>query len=118
MGMMHHSPPRHSSRKSIKMRLTVRFSRVVYIILPKTRRRWIYVRCAPWRFVYCVLLPEDTLGVSEQCDAIEETIEPFLLQQGLIQRSSRGRLLTKRIFEHLGLPTPKTLETAQTELLE
>lgn len=43
-------------------------------------------------------------GMSEDRDTIEETIEPFLLQAGLIQRTPRGRMLSKTAFEHLGLP--------------
>ncbi|MBP6999959.1 Holliday junction branch migration DNA helicase RuvB [Amaricoccus sp.] len=46
-------------------------------------------------------------ALSEARDAIEEVIEPFLLQQGLIQRSPRGRLLAARAWRHLGLPEPK-----------
>lgn len=42
-------------------------------------------------------------GLSEQKDAIEETIEPYLLQLGFLQRTPRGRLLTKHAFEHIGL---------------
>ena len=46
-------------------------------------------------------------GLSEQCDSIEETIEPYLLQQGFIQRTPRGRCLTRSAFEHLGMQPPK-----------
>jgi Holliday junction DNA helicase RuvB len=46
-------------------------------------------------------------GLSEERDAIEETIEPFLLQQGLIQRTSRGRMLTQSAYQHLGLEAPE-----------
>jgi Holliday junction DNA helicase RuvB len=54
----------------------------------------------------------DTMSaaLSEQRDVIEETVEPYLLQQGFIQRTPRGRCLTKKAYEHLGLNTPKTLE--------
>jgi len=45
-------------------------------------------------------------GLSEQRDAIEETIEPFLLQVGFIQRTPRGRMLTQGCFTHLGLKPP------------
>jgi len=41
-------------------------------------------------------------GLSEQKDNIEETIEPYLIQLGLIQRTPRGRILTPQAFEHLG----------------
>ena len=33
--------------------------------------------------------------------------EPYLLQQGLIKRTPRGRVLTERAYEHLGLPVPE-----------
>lgn len=51
-------------------------------------------------------------SLSEPRDAIEEIIEPFLLQQGFIQRTPRGRLLTPHAFRHLGMPEPNR-ETAQ-----
>ena len=37
----------------------------------------------------------------EQRDIIEDVIEPYLMQKGLIQRTSRGRLLSKKAFEHI-----------------
>ncbi|MDW4551047.1 Holliday junction branch migration DNA helicase RuvB [Defluviimonas sp. D31] len=46
-------------------------------------------------------------ALSESRDAIEEVIEPFLLQQGLIQRTPRGRMLTAKAWAHLGLAAPK-----------
>ena len=46
-------------------------------------------------------------ALSEVRDAIEEVIEPFLLQQGLIQRTPRGRLLAARAWAHLGLAPPR-----------
>jgi len=46
-------------------------------------------------------------ALSEPRDAIEEIIEPFLIQQGFVQRTPRGRLLTVHAFRHLGLPEPK-----------
>ena len=45
-------------------------------------------------------------ALSEPRDAIEEIIEPYLLQQGFIQRTPRGRLLTPAAFKHLGLEAP------------
>ncbi len=45
-------------------------------------------------------------GLSEQRDAIEETIEPYLLQIGFIQRTPRGRMLTQSCFKHLGIKPP------------
>jgi Holliday junction DNA helicase RuvB len=50
-----------------------------------------------------------TLAVSigEEQDTIEDVFEPYLLQQGLIKRTPRGRVLTERAYEHLGLPVPE-----------
>jgi len=45
-------------------------------------------------------------GMSEQRDTIEETIEPYLIQKGFIQRSPRGRILTESAYSHIGLPYP------------
>ncbi|MGO4916192.1 Holliday junction branch migration DNA helicase RuvB [Pseudogemmobacter sp. W21_MBD1_M6] len=46
-------------------------------------------------------------ALSESRDALEEVIEPFLLQQGLIQRTPRGRMLAQKAWTHLGLDAPK-----------
>ncbi len=45
-------------------------------------------------------------ALSEQRDAIEEAIEPYLIQIGLLQRTPRGRILTSGAFIHLGLQPP------------
>ncbi len=45
-------------------------------------------------------------ALSEPRDAIEDIIEPFLLQQGFLQRTPRGRVLTPNAFRHLGLKEP------------
>jgi Holliday junction DNA helicase RuvB len=45
-------------------------------------------------------------AIGEARDAIEEIVEPFLLQQGFVQRTPRGRLLTAAAFGHLGLALP------------
>ena len=45
-------------------------------------------------------------ALSEPRDAIEDIIEPFLIQKGFIQRTPRGRLLTAHAFRHLGLAEP------------
>lgn len=47
-------------------------------------------------------------ALSESRDALEEVIEPFLLQQGLIQRTPRGRLLAQKAWVHLGMTPPKS----------
>jgi Holliday junction DNA helicase RuvB len=45
-------------------------------------------------------------ALSESRDALEEVIEPFLLQQGLIQRTPRGRMLAQKAWTHLGMAPP------------
>jgi len=47
-------------------------------------------------------------ALSESRDALEEVIEPYLLQQGLIQRTPRGRMLARQAWQHLGLTAPRT----------
>jgi len=55
-------------------------------------------------------------ALSEQRDVLEEVIEPYLIQQGLLQRSPRGRLLTSNGFRYLGLTPPRT--AAQLDMLQ
>jgi len=57
-------------------------------------------------------------SLSEPRDAIEEIIEPYLIQQGFVNRTPRGRILTPHAFKHLGLATPDQLATRQVELFE
>jgi Holliday junction DNA helicase RuvB len=47
------------------------------------------------------------VAIGEEQDTIEDVLEPYLLQQGLLKRTPRGRVLTERAYEHLGLPVPK-----------
>ncbi len=51
----------------------------------------------------------DTLSaaLSEQRDVIEETVEPYLMQQGFLQRTPRGRTLTSKAYSYLGLTVPR-----------
>ncbi len=55
-------------------------------------------------------------ALSEARDAIEEVIEPFLLQQGLIARTLRGRMLAAKGWRHLGLDAPRA--PGQADLFE
>jgi len=55
-------------------------------------------------------------ALSEARDAVEEVIEPFLLQQGLILRTPRGRMLGAKAWRHLGLEPPKA--PGQSDLFE
>lgn len=45
-------------------------------------------------------------AISEERGTIEEVLEPFLIQQGFVQRTQRGRVATKRAFEHFGIVPP------------
>jgi len=56
-------------------------------------------------------------ALSEPRDAIEDIIEPYLIQQGFLQRTPRGRMLTKAAFDHLGLNFPKEI-SSQYNLIE
>lgn len=53
--------------------------------------------------------------LNEDRDTLEDVVEPYLLRVGLLNRTSKGRRVTKRAFEHLGLEPPKT---AQQELFQ
>jgi Holliday junction DNA helicase RuvB len=56
-------------------------------------------------------------ALSEPRDAIEDIIEPFLIQRGFIQRTPRGRMLTAHAFKHLGLAEP-VRDAAQMPLFD
>jgi len=55
-------------------------------------------------------------ALGDERDVIEEVVEPYLLQAGFVQRTSRGRLLTHAAFRHLDLPLPAGL-SAQLDML-
>jgi len=46
-------------------------------------------------------------SVSEERDTIEDVYEPFLIQQGFLKRTPRGRVATPAAYRHLGLTPPK-----------
>ncbi|MBL8771643.1 MAG: Holliday junction branch migration DNA helicase RuvB [Phenylobacterium sp.] len=51
-------------------------------------------------------------AIAEARDAVEDVIEPFLLQQGFIQRTPRGRMACAKAYDHLGLAAPRTTPPA------
>ena len=55
-------------------------------------------------------------ALGDQRDVIEEVIEPYLVQEGFVQRTPRGRMLTETAYRHLGLPAPASVP-GQLELL-
>jgi Holliday junction DNA helicase RuvB len=54
----------------------------------------------------------DTLAaaLSEERDTLEDVVEPYLIQQGFIQRTPRGRMLTAHAYGHLGLDVPRGIQ--------
>lgn len=55
-------------------------------------------------------------GLSEPRDAIEDIIEPYLIQQGFIQRTPRGRVMTAKAWAHMGGNPPMTNDRSQPNL--
>jgi holliday junction DNA helicase RuvB len=45
-------------------------------------------------------------AIGEERDTIEDVLEPYLIQQGFLQRTSRGRVATALAYRHFGLATP------------
>jgi holliday junction DNA helicase RuvB len=48
-------------------------------------------------------------SIGEERDTIEDVIEPFLIQQGFLQRTPRGRIATLAAYKHLGVVPPKVV---------
>jgi Holliday junction DNA helicase RuvB len=57
-------------------------------------------------------------ALSEPRDAIEEIVEPYLLQQGFIGRTPRGRIVTLKAYRHLGMSGPQRLSSPQSGLFD
>jgi Holliday junction DNA helicase RuvB len=55
-------------------------------------------------------------AVGEVRETIEDVIEPYLIQQGFMMRTSRGRMATRQAFLHCGLPAPKRDDDAMPDL--
>ena len=52
-------------------------------------------------------------SISEEKDTIEDVLEPYLVQEGLLLRTPRGRIVTKLAYLHLGLNAPEKLEESK-----
>ena len=48
-------------------------------------------------------------AIGEERDTIEDVLEPYLIQQGYLMRTPRGRVATQQAYQHFGLPVPKAL---------
>jgi Holliday junction DNA helicase RuvB len=56
-------------------------------------------------------------ALAESRDTLEEVVEPFLIQEGLVLRTPRGRMLGERGWRHLGMAPPAAAQSAQRDLL-
>ena len=52
-------------------------------------------------------------AIGEERDTIEDVLEPYLIQQGYLMRTPRGRVATQQAYQHFGLPVPKALATGE-----
>jgi holliday junction DNA helicase RuvB len=55
-------------------------------------------------------------AIGEERDTIEDVLEPYLIQQGYLMRTPRGRVATSLAYQHFGLPVPKTLANGEVWL--
>ena len=79
------------------------------------------------RYINCILKGYDggpvgietlSAALSEPRDALEEIVEPYLLQQGFIGRTPRGRILTARAYRHMGASPPARMSIPQPSLFD
>jgi Holliday junction DNA helicase RuvB len=79
------------------------------------------------RYLACIVKTHDggpvgietiAAALSEPRDAIEEIVEPYLLQQGFISRTPRGRVVTLKAYRHLGLSGPQRLSVPHGGLFD
>jgi Holliday junction DNA helicase RuvB len=54
-------------------------------------------------------------SIGEERDTIEDVIEPYLIQQGFLQRTPRGRMATLAAYRHLGVTPPKAIGDVTTD---
>jgi Holliday junction DNA helicase RuvB len=57
-------------------------------------------------------------AVGEERGTIEDVLEPYLIQQGFIMRTSRGRMATRHAYEHFGITAPRRDDRQQAEILD
>ncbi|MEL7401484.1 MAG: Holliday junction DNA helicase RuvB C-terminal domain-containing protein, partial [Pseudomonadota bacterium] len=54
-------------------------------------------------------------SIGEERDTIEDVLEPYLMQQGYITRTPRGRMATRQAYQHFGLQLPKRFLNDEAE---
>ncbi|TXT22620.1 MAG: holliday junction DNA helicase RuvB, partial [Gallionellaceae bacterium] len=52
-------------------------------------------------------------AIGEERDTIEDVIEPYLIQQGYLQRTTRGRVATANAYQHFGLAQPRSARSRE-----
>ena len=52
-------------------------------------------------------------AIGEERDTIEDVLEPYMIQQGYLMRTPRGRVATQMAYQHFGLPVPKTMTSGE-----
>jgi Holliday junction DNA helicase RuvB len=57
-------------------------------------------------------------AISEERDTIEDVVEPYLIQQGFLMRTPRGRIATEKSYMHFGLTVPEALEGGSQHRLD
>ena len=55
-------------------------------------------------------------AISEERDTIEDVLEPYLIQQGFLMRTPRGRVATEKAYLHLGFAVPDKPPTRQSQI--
>ena len=77
------------------------------------------------RYLNCIALNYDggpvgietlSAALSEPRDALEELVEPYLLQKGFVSRTPRGRVMTLKAYRHLGLSGPSRAAAALDQI--
>jgi Holliday junction DNA helicase RuvB len=58
------------------------------------------------------------IAVAEPTETVEDVYEPYLIQQGLLMRTPRGRVATPAAWRHLGLAAPPSVQEQNTSLFE
>jgi len=57
-------------------------------------------------------------AIGEERGTIEDVLEPYLIQQGFMMRTSRGRMVTRNAYQHFGMPSPRRDNRQQAEMLD
>ena len=87
--------------------------------LELTDDRWFVVNFVRTHFDERQTVPEARVvlkAIGEERGTLEDVVEPYLLQQGFLMRTPRGRMATRHAYAHLGLELPQNLSTIQQEL--